>query len=239
MVIGCDISLNHGGFCWFDVDGQVVEWKFFHDVKKYISAEPTHGVFTGMKKRPDETSHAYDVRRLVNYLGMFNSHVLCTHVPNRSGELYFSIEGYAIGQGSKNTNRLLQIAELTGTLKNQIYTYGGLMRIHDPKTVKMYACHGSATKTVMREAASQDGFELPDSLFKVKKVKGKPDDLDGPGTDVIDAYWLGKMLVMELKLRAGEAKVSDLPPHQIQMFNRVTKTFPVNVLCRPFVGDDE
>lgn len=236
VVIGCDISLNHGGFCFLDDCGKVIDWKFFHDVKKYVTADPNHGVLTNMKKGPEETSHAYDMRRIAHYREMFCQHILgeldVTYLP----DVYYSIEGYAMGMGSKNTNRLLQIAELTGVVKNTIYGCGSKMRIHDPKTVKLFACHGSANKIEMREAAAQNGFEIPDNLFKVKKSKGRPDDLDGPGTDVIDAYWLGQMLVLELRLRDGLIVMSDLPHNQIKVFNRVTKTYPVNVLARPFIG---
>jgi len=235
VVIGCDVSLNHGGFCFFDSKGEVCSWRFFHDVKKYVTAEPDHGVLTGMKKGKDETSHAYDVRRAFNYRNLFAEHILRA-VPDGLRDAYFSVEGYAIHQGMSSTNRLLQIAELTGLLKDQIYASSGKMRIHDPMSVKMFACHGRATKMEMREAAAENGFELPDTLFKAKKVKGKSDDVDGPGTDVIDAYWLGKMLVTEMKLRSGILLMSDLPPNQIKIFNRVTKAFPVNVLARPFVG---
>lgn len=234
VVVGCDVSLNHGGFCFFDSKGEVCSWRFFHDVKKYVKAEPDHGVLTGMKKGKDETSHAYDVRRAYNYRNLFAAHVL-EHLCVR--ESVFSIEGYAIHQGASSTNRLLQIAELTGLLKDQIYSGGGRMRIHDPMSVKMFASHGRATKMEMRAAAANvDGFLLPDSLFKVKKIKGKDEDLDGPGTDVVDAYWLGKMALTELRLRSGELVMSDLPENQIKVFNRVTKAFPVNVLARPFVG---
>jgi hypothetical protein len=231
MVIGCDISLNHGGFCLFDVDGSVISWMFFHDVKKYVKAYPEHGILTEMKRGKDETPHAYDVRRASHYAELFSKHV--AH-PFRLDGICFSIEGYAIHQGSNSTNRILQIAELTGVLKNIIYTRGGMMRIHDPLSVKMYAYSGKATKREMREAAGADGFVLPDDLFKETKK-----DLDGPGTDVVDAYWLGKMLVTELKLRSGELVMSDLPENQIKVFNRVTKAFPVNVLARPFIGDTD
>jgi hypothetical protein len=232
MVIGCDISLNHGGFCWFNEKGKVTDWKFFHNVKKYTVAEPLHGYVFNLKKRSEETSHSFDLRRLVFYRELFHD-VVIVEEPDPSWVCgYYSIEGYAIHQGVSSTNRLLQIAELTGSLKELIYHGGGRMRIHDPMSVKMFALHGRATKRDMREAAKQDGFELPDALFKETKK-----DLDGPGTDVIDAYWLGKMLVMELQLRKGTLLLSDLLPNQIKVFNRVTKSFPVNVLARPFLGD--
>jgi len=237
VIVGCDTSLNHGGFCFFDYKGEVTGYRFFHNVKKYVTADPDHGVLTGMKKKPDETSLAYDARRAANYCNLFYAHVVGGGVgPFALVNMCFSIEGYAINMGSKNTNRLLQIAELTGTLKDFIYRCSGMMRIHDPLTVKLFACHGKATKLEMRKAAVFDGLVLPDNLFTMKKVKGKGEDLDGPGTDVVDAYWLGKMVVTEMKLRHGLILMSDLPENQIRVFNRVTKTYPVNILARPFIG---
>lgn len=236
IVIGADVSLLHGGFCWFDSKGEVSGYKFFHDVMKFVKADPDHGVHTGMKKGKEETGLAYDLRRAANYRQLFYTHVLGGDGPFQLRDVCFSIEGYAIHMGSKSTNRLLQIAELTGVLKDVVYQCGGKMRIHDPMTVKLFACHGKATKREMREAAAQDGFEVSDNLFKVKKVKGKGEDLDGPGTDVVDAYWLGKMVVTEMRLRSGILLMSDLPENQIKVFNRVTKTYPVNILARPFIG---
>jgi len=247
VIVGCDVSLNHGGFCWFDSKGDVSGYRFFHDVMKFVKADPDHGIHTGMKKGKEETGLAYDLRRASNYRQLFQTHVIGSNVdadavlggdgPFQLRDSYFSIEGYAINQGKSSTNRLLQIAELTGMLKDEVYQCGGKMRIHDPMTVKLFACHGKATKMEMRAAAANvDGFLLPDELFKVKKIKGKGEDLDGPGTDVIDAYWLGKMLVTEMMLRSGILLMSDLPENQIKVFNRVTKTYPVNILARPFLG---
>ena len=76
-----------------------------------------------------------------------------------------------------------------------------------------------------------------ESTARVKTVhkKGKPDDLDGPLTDIVDAYFLAKLIWIELQVRSGEICLKDLPEHQILTFNRVTKAYPVNLLARPFI----
>jgi hypothetical protein len=227
LVYGADLSLNHCGICVLNEQGIVKDYYFLTDIKKFYKADKEHGFFQAWKKEDNSDHISFNVYRINQYamLPFFNSSIL-TEVA------YFSIEGYAFGS---ITNSLCQIAELTGVIKQKLYEDGHYIRIHDPMSVKMFATgKGNASKTDMRKAAKLNEFELPDSLFKTRKTK-KGVDLDGPGTDVIDAFWLAMLLHVEMGLRYGEISIDSLPPHQIQVFNRVTKAYPTNLLSRPFI----
>jgi len=63
-------------------------------------------------------------------------------------------------------------------------------------------------------------------------------DYKSPKADVIDAYYILKMLQLELKLRKAKISLSDLPEYIIKVFNRVTKSRPINILATPFLSND-
>ena len=56
-----------------------------------------------------------------------------------------------------------------------------------------------------------------------------------PREDIIDAYFILKLLQAELKLRHGLIELKSLSVKQIQAFNRVTKANPTNLLDRDFI----
>ena len=153
---------------------------------------------------------------------------------------YVAIEDYAIGAAFSGSTGLIQIAEMTGVIKHWIYMNGGAIRTYDPSTVKLFATgKGNALKRHVIEAAEQGKFKLPSEMFKeVKKVwQGHPDkELDGPGSDLCDAFTLAKMLWTELQVRAGKLELKDLPGHvREKIFFRTTKANPVNILARDFI----
>jgi len=71
-----------------------------------------------------------------------------------------------------------------------------------------------------------------------RMLKKSKNDVDGPGTDVADAYWLADMLRTEQSVRRGTTLVSSLEPRRIEVFNAVSDASPVNVLARPMVSFD-
>ena len=132
---------------------------------------------------------------------------------------YVAFEGYAFGA----KHRGFEIAEATGDMKRRVYEQGAWMRIYDPMSIKMFATgSGSAKKPDMAAA-----FEKVDSSERPQ--------LSEVNEDIIDAYWVTKLLQIELKLRSGQVHTKNLPEHQVRVFNRVTKTNPENILVRPFI----
>jgi len=136
---------------------------------------------------------------------------------------YVAIEDYALGA----KGRVFDIAEFTGGLKLKLYEGGYNIRLYSIGTIKMFATtKGDAKKPVMQEY-----FE---------KEKGIPDlsklpDGKSPKADVIDAYFITKLLQMEMKLRHGIVTLQQLTLEQIRVFNRVTKANPVNLLAQDFL----
>ena len=52
---------------------------------------------------------------------------------------------------------------------------------------------------------------------------------------LLTGYSLCEYLRMELKLRAGIIQLHQLPKHQIECFNIVTKECPTGMLTAPFI----
>jgi len=257
-IFGLDISLDHGGVVVLDTTGMVADYCFLTTVKKYASVDPKHSVLLS-KQEKDEPKAVFRLRRMNEYLhGLMEfEHKVSTLIPPS----YYSIEGYSYGSAGTSTS-ICQIAELTGYIKHMTYEGGGLIRIHDPLSVKLFATSkGVCLKKDIVERARLM-FDFPDGLIKKKMIKKKGkkipysnptctpgvepitwnehekikvEEYDGPATDLADAYFLARMTHTELQLRNGELLLKQLSEGERRIFLRVTKMYPVNVLDRPFI----
>lgn len=150
-------------------------------------------------------------------------------------ELYIAIEDYAI----KANGRVYDIGEYGGMLRDMIdrmIPRAGF-REHDPLTVKLYGSNsGGSGKPEMIAAYEKFRSEQPPmSCPDWSWVEEKGSVL----SDLVDGYFLARLALTEAKLRHGRAQAHQLPGRQIEVFNRVTKSYPVNILARPFLGRDE
>ena len=108
-----------------------------------------------------------------------------------AGVDYVSLEGYSYGSVGK---RLFQIAENTGLLKYKIYHSGIPLDIVPPSKVKKYATgKGNANKDKMYESFKQDTFV---DLKKIMNVTAKA---NSPVADIVDSYFICKLLHDEVK----------------------------------------
>jgi hypothetical protein len=56
-----------------------------------------------------------------------------------------------------------------------------------------------------------------------------------PTSDIVDAYFISILLLLEIKLRKGIIQLRNLSEEEISIFNRCTKSNPVNILDRSFL----
>ncbi len=137
---------------------------------------------------------------------------------------YVSIEGYAYGA----TGNVFDIAEATALTKSNVYEHGSALRIYTPSAIKKFATgKGTAKKVSMLEA--YNAYE--DLKIDVDHLKL----LDNPQEDIIDAFWIMKLLQTELQLRHGMIELKSLTPKQIEVFNAVSKANPSNILSTDFI----
>jgi len=223
--IGLDVSLNHLGMCHIGPDGELRAWAFLTDTKKFVIEDPVHGtLYKQPSARSDHPDHFRRIQRFTSFvMGRIRSAEPCVW------PCIVNIEGYALN--SKNT-RLYETAELTGNIKVAVARWAGKLRVHDPDTIKLFACnYGHATKDqIYMQFIDETGVSVPITWLK----QGNKKILSGPGTDVADAYFLARMGWMEHQLRTAQIKLQELPEHLQRIFIRETKAYPLNLLDRPY-----
>jgi hypothetical protein len=155
-----------------------------------------------------------------------------------SGADFMSIEDYAFGA----TGKVFNLGEITGLLKNKALKCGIHLRKYGPKEVKKFATgNGNAGKLQMERTFLKDNADSvlngePDMDISQLPMNAKDPLLykDHPFEDIADAYYITRMLYLELKLRKGLIMLRELPDYQIELFNRVTKNRPENILTGDF-----
>ena len=114
------------------------------------------------------------------------------------GKLYpvdeIALEGYSFGSSSK---RLFQLAENTGLLKYKIYQLGIPLTIVTPSKVKKFATSkGNANKKKMYKS-----FAKETKTDLMKSITPKKKDVSNPVSDIVDSYYICKLLYEELITR--------------------------------------
>ena len=145
---------------------------------------------------------------------------------------YAAIEDYPYAGGV--TGRIFHIAGFTEILKLTLYQRNIALRWYDITLIKKLATdRGNADKLAMYDAfvalPLENRIDIS-MLPPVQNPKGK-----SPTSDVIDAFYIMKLLQTELKLRRGLLSLKNMSESMNWIFNRVTKTADENILTREFI----
>lgn len=214
--LGFDLSLNHSGAVALDEAGKVDGYWFVSKKKGAVDQSNCRGYRLPVKKN-DIDPEIYQLKRMLFYKKWINKVIL------ESGAEYAGLEGYAY---SAISNSSYQYGELGCCARMELARNSCAFRIHDPKSVKMFAFgKGNADASQLLEI-------VPESLRSEWKriergLKGQQ-----VAEDLAVAYWMARLVWIEVELRAGRKLLSSLKPHEIRVFNRVTKTYPTNLLDR-------
>ena len=210
-----DPSINSSGVVSFDLDSELNitsrSYLGFSDKKKF---QFKHIIpFTKKQFRNEFDQNNWMYGQILNFV---------------IGSEIIIFEGYSYSSVGKT----FQIAEFCGGIKLKCYDIGIKIRIMDPLSVKLFSTgKGNSDKVEMCQAYSKLSFseklDLDESFFTQK---------GSPAEDIVDAFWMLQMLLTELKLRKGLILMKDLQENQIRVFNRVTKSNPVNLLDTPFLS---
>ena len=143
---------------------------------------------------------------------------------------YIALEGYAFGA----SGRVFDIAEGCGLIKTELYETGHKLRLYDPPSIKKYATGmGNSDKIHMEEDYEKidinNRFNLNFLPFVKDNKSGNPKD------NIVDAYFIGQLLILELKVRHGIILLKDLNPKIIEIFNKVSNHYKDNLLVREFI----
>lgn len=227
-VQGWDLSLNHAAFIEL-TNGELSNfWYVTDNTTSYRSGKKHAARFVEPSKLPKEE---FGMWRLAWWRGFIDSFLKETF-PTVIG-----LEDYSFSSPMRSH----QIGELGGLARLAIWNSRSLLRLHDPKSVKMFATYNGAAEKPEVEAAIKDRWDYDFSDFN--PPRGKPTAKNPEGRenrqtseDLCDAFAIAQLVWMEVQLRKGLVNLSDLHAKEIQVFNRTTNTYPVNILGREFIG---
>jgi hypothetical protein len=217
-VLGIDVSLAHGAFVQL-CDGKLNEYRYVTDRKTVANKDYDHGIYLQASKIKD--MQLRDFERLVFWRDVADD------VMNSLYSYYAGIEDFAY-RASQSAH---QIGEIGGIVRLRAYSNGLKLRLHDPMTLKMFACHDGSLDAKSTRAAIEKRWPEAKKEFS-KYVVGKDERTP---EDLCDAYAIAKLVDLEIQLRAGVVRLDSLHAKEIQAFNRCTKRYPESLLAREWI----
>ena len=222
IVAGVDFSISSPGVVVMVCDDASLDilrchYKGYTDVLKTKALDKNLDFYKRATFDSDIRRFDFISQDITNYIASFNDEKEC---------VYVGIEGYAMGSSK---GLVFNIAEATGMLKLKLWNSGYNMRIYDPNSIKKFATgKGNADKTVMGDFFIADESSYKPQLDHLKNY-------DSPKGDIVDAYWITKLLHTELMIRYGLLDLKTLPLKSIEIFNQTSKANKENLLCRDFI----
>lgn len=215
--VGIDLSLNHAAVVSLvtEPDGQhrTHMTRILTTVESVAQLRDREHKGTYLKRPKNMTKSQWEAYRLW---------CIRTFLLKTFGDLkpdFACLENYAFSRG----NRAHQIGEAGGLVRLIMWDLLIPYRLHDPKTVKLFAT-GKAT-------ADKEEVQAEASIWSPSRKLLNAESLG----DVCDAYFLAKIGVTECLLRRGALQIEDLPKHQARAFTRKTKAYPTPLLERPWI----
>lgn len=220
-VVGFDLSLNHGAGVLL-VENQFEACRYYTNVAG-SAVRGSDGTRLKLLKTKDKQALAMD--RLVQVEAWFKD----------SLDLFrpdiVAIEDYAYAAASGAH----QIGEVGGVARLACWRAGVRYRLFDPLSLKMFVAHDATAQKDQIERAVLDRWGHDFSRVNAPSVKGKKAKRVS-SEDLSDAYGLAVMVHVENEVRAGRLSLEQLEhDKERQIFNRVTKAYPVNLLGREWI----
>lgn len=136
-----------------------------------------------------------------------------------------SVEDYAYD----SKGFVFDLAEFEGNIKMSLYRMKKSLRFYPPMSnKKFWSKVGNAGKIRMYDTY----LDFSGKKFDISDLPIVTDDKKGamPTSDIVDAFALCEFLRYELLLKNGLILLKDLPKHQIECFNTITKEHPTGFL---------
>lgn len=226
-ILGIDLSLNHSGFVLIDAGTlKPVRAAFVTTKVKAVKSAKGRGDSLFGYFIPKNFNHSdangRDYGRLCWWFHFFES--------MRKDPLwrcsYVGIEDY-VYHGKSGS--FYQIGEL-GSVARLAFRRCRL-RYHEPMTIKIFATGKGNAKPIDTENAVRKRWRVDYRKFNGTRSGQRPSE------DIATAYAVARIVGVERKLRQGKLTMGDLQEREIRVFNRVTKSNPVNILARDWIED--
>lgn len=227
-IIGADVSLNHGAFVLIE-DGAIKNWLYYTDAAGSAERSKKHGRRVPVSKHPDR--QVRQMERLAWIENLIDKEILMSWKPD-----YIGIEDYALRaeQGAH------QLGEVGGIARILCWFRGIPLRLHDPISAKMFVTHdGTAQKDLVEQRVSErwdvDFGDFNTPTPKATAKKPNPSQNRRTSEDLADAYGISQLVWTEVRLRNGTLAMKELHEKEIRVFQRITKTYPINLLDREWI----
>lgn len=215
-IIGLDNSLSSPGVVKAELDDNLdiinMDYLTFTTVKKYSGGNIIH--YKKKDFRSDVDEYLYKRDEIYNFCGDAD---------------YMALEDYAFNASGQIT----KLAESVGSLIVLFYEKYTKIRKYNISIIKIFATSkGNSDKISMEkyyDLYKEEKFNLSYLPMVHEKKSNNPKD------NIIDAYYIMKMLQIELKVRTGIIRLHELSSDILRCFNRVTKSEPLNLPVRPFI----
>jgi Holliday junction resolvasome RuvABC endonuclease subunit len=227
-VLGMDISLNHGAIIEL-TGGKLSNFWYWTDLAGAAN-KSKRGYRLDPQIQKIKDKQLKSVKRLAWIKGLIS-------VSLKSGCSYAGIEDYALTaeQGAH------QLGEVGGLARLMCYEHHVKVRLHDPLSIKMFATHdGSCQKDAVRRAVTErwgvdfSSLDQPAPTPTLSRPNPKQNTITSE--DMSDAFAVAQLVWTEVLLRAGKITMEMLHEKEIRVFNRTTKTYPVNLLSREWIS---
>lgn len=222
-IIGIDMSINSPAVVYFELDDDLEVTK-----KEYLTFSKTKKNLTNdiLLCRNNDFDNEYD-----KYMYVRDN--IKEFLQDKKID-YAALEGYSYNSSGKVFN----IAEITCLVKIYLYEERRIpFRIYEPTSIKMFfALDGRADKISMEKVYDKIDVNDRFDLSFLPKVYETDSNGGNPADNIIDAYFIAKLLQVELKLRHGLLRVKDLKElKRIQVFNKVSDKKGGNLLDVDFI----
>lgn len=229
-VIGMDIALNHSAFVEL-TDGALSNFWYWTTAAGSANRSKEHGHRLKLLNTKERQTKAID--RLAWGENFIDKVILQPNKPD-----FVGIEDYAIRaeQGAH------YLGEMGGIVRILCWFRGVKFRLHDPISIKMFTAHDGTCQKDSIERAVLDRWGVDFSDYnqpppKATKRNPTPNQNRTTSEDLCDAYAIAQIIWTEVQLRSGHVLLSDMHPKEIQVFNRVTKTYPTSLLDREWISN--
>jgi len=221
-VHGWDLGLNHCGFVQLNSDGELDNFWYITSRVGSANRSQKHGKRLEVLKTKDK--YIVNVAKLEFIQKFLVKNVI------KENPSYVGIENYAYNAKQAS----YQLGEVGGIARLLLWRSGIPYRLHDPISVKMFATHDGTCQKDLVERFVLKRWGVDFSNYNQPASKNGNQDRT-TSEDLCDAYSIAKLVWVELMLRLGKIKLDSLHEKEIQVFNRVTKTYPINILSRNWI----
>ncbi len=152
---------------------------------------------------------------------------------------YAAIEDYSFS----SQGNLTELAEFCSQIKFELFRQGCKLRLYSPPQIKQFAGKGNFQKPEMEESFLKldcEKIDISDLPEIPTFTKGKFFGLKHPGgisprSDVIDAFFICKLLHTELLVRNGKVDLKELQENYSHVLTHTTKNNKIPLVRRDFI----